>query len=465
MGAIGYFLGITGLRLIVSGISNSTAMEAIHKQLSLFDELIILFKSKICCSILLISFFMALLAVAGQRHPKLSQNPFIIPSMCLFLVLSFYAFLFSSGMTVEEARQLGWILVSPKSSRAHYASFWDLFSFYQYYLDFSNIQWSVIPKCLPTFLGLVMFALINVPINVPAFSAATKQRPNIRHELKLHGLSNFLGIVCGGLANYFIFSNSLLFFQSGARLSRNAGYLAALLTSFALFFIYHDIFDFLPKFVPVFLVFYLMLELLSEAFFKSYKYLTDKRELLTIVTIFVIAAVVGFSEALFVGLALNFLDILIKLATIQVFDRYLAQIPASGSIFVLEFHGFLFFGNIKQVIARFHELVHYVDGLPEGCQGISLVMDVRSLHGWDLTAQLELKSLTEQLLSSGFGLPEVSWYIVGLPITKVLFQKAGWIDIEATNQIQPLNAPSFTFYHASDLPLLLQRLNRTRQND
>ena len=50
---------------------------------------------------------------------------------------------------------------------------------------------------------------------MPALSISTQQDVNLSKELIGHGIGNLLSGLSGGLQNYMVYSNSLLFFRSG----------------------------------------------------------------------------------------------------------------------------------------------------------------------------------------------------------------------------------------------------------
>jgi MFS superfamily sulfate permease-like transporter len=427
MGAIGYFLFTTGIDLIVSGFESSIYFAATSShRATILDKIWIILSSKVLSTIFAVSFLASCTAALLQRHKLSSGNPFTIPALCFFLTFGFYISLLISGHSLDEARNFGWILISPNEEAKTSAGLWNMFDFYKYYFQPSKIDWSLIPRLFSTYLGMITFALINVPINVPAFSAATNQRPSLKRELSLHGISNLLGLLGGGLANYFIFSNSLLFYQSGGSRIREAGYLVALLTLFGLLFIYYDIFDFLPKFVPVFLVIYLTIELFWEAFIKSYAYIYDKRELLVILSIVLVSSTVGFSEGLFIGLGLALLDTVMKMALVPISDTSYPPLALPADAHLVSLSGYLFFGNVDQMLDVFQQLIP----LLASNEHTTIILDFRGLVGWDLTFQLEFKGLTDQyrtLLSH----PSVTWLIMGSRRYVDLIIRAGWQEVSS----------------------------------
>lgn len=113
-------------------------------------------------------------------------------------------------------------------------------------------------------LALTFFGVLHVPINVPALALQTgEDHANLDHELKLHGLSNFLSGCAGSIQNYLVYANSQFFIKSGGN-SRLAGYLLALFTGIIMV-IGPVIIGFIPVMMVGTLIFVLGFELLLDA--------------------------------------------------------------------------------------------------------------------------------------------------------------------------------------------------------
>lgn len=112
--------------------------------------------------------------------------------------------------------------------------------------------------------ALTFFSLLHVPINVPALAQSTgEDNANLNHELKLHGVSNFLSGCCGSIQNYLVYANTLFFIRSGGN-SRLAGFLLAGLT-FVMLVIGPVIIGYIPIMMVGTLIFVLGFELLVDA--------------------------------------------------------------------------------------------------------------------------------------------------------------------------------------------------------
>merc|ERR1719491_1185460 len=82
-------------------------------------------------------------------------------------------------------------------------------------IDFSKVSWIAIFHSVPTMCALVLFSLIHVPINIPAFALSTQSDVDMNQELIAHGVSNMVAGVGGGLQNYMAYTQSVLYDKSG----------------------------------------------------------------------------------------------------------------------------------------------------------------------------------------------------------------------------------------------------------
>ena len=58
-------------------------------------------------------------------------------------------------------------------------SMWDIF----HVVDFRTISWTAVLRSIPTMIALVMFSLIHVPINIPAFAVSTNVDVDMNTEM------------------------------------------------------------------------------------------------------------------------------------------------------------------------------------------------------------------------------------------------------------------------------------------
>lgn len=111
--------------------------------------------------------------------------------------------------------------------------------------DFKATNWTAILETIPTQLALVFFALLHVPINVPALALSVGE-DNVETDKELinHGLSNLLAGCVGTIPNYLVYTNSVLFYRVGGT-TRLSSYMLAAAT-LAVFLIGPWIIGYLP---------------------------------------------------------------------------------------------------------------------------------------------------------------------------------------------------------------------------
>jgi SulP family sulfate permease len=75
---------------------------------------------------------------------------------------------------------------------------WDIF----HIIDLSSISWTAVIRSIPTLIALVLFSLIHVPINIPAFAVSSNVDVDMNVELAAHGYSNAIAGIFGGEWNH-----------------------------------------------------------------------------------------------------------------------------------------------------------------------------------------------------------------------------------------------------------------------
>jgi SulP family sulfate permease len=84
------------------------------------------------------------------------------------------------------------------SNDDHASDVWEIFQI----IDIRSVSWVAVLRCIPTMIALVLFSLIHVPINIPAFAVSSNVEVNMNVELMAHGYSIFFAGVLGGAFNH-----------------------------------------------------------------------------------------------------------------------------------------------------------------------------------------------------------------------------------------------------------------------
>lgn len=121
---------------------------------------------------------------------------------------------------------------------------------------------------LPTMVALVLFSLIHVPINIPAFALSTKVDVDMNQELVAHGFSNVLAGACGGLQNYMAYTQSVVYHKSGGT-GRVSGIAVAIVTA-VLFFVGPTVATYMPRCMAGTLLLHVGIDLFLEGVWDSF---------------------------------------------------------------------------------------------------------------------------------------------------------------------------------------------------
>ncbi|KAL7534147.1 hypothetical protein ACHAXR_007713 [Thalassiosira sp. AJA248-18] len=257
------------------------------------------------------------------------------------------------------------------------SSFWDESVWGIFHIvDFSTISWTAVMRSIPTLIALVMFSLIHVPINIPAFAVSTNVDVDMNVELMAHGYSNGLVGIFGGVQNYMAYTQSMIYTKSGGK--GKASSLAVALSTSVLFFVGPEIASYMPRCMAGTLLVHCGLDLFLEGIYDSY----GKYDYLEYTGIWAIASVMTFSgmeAALLAGAISALLTYAIQsvaypkpirgsmtAATLRssewnrspgAFAILDSEVTGRIRIEVVQFQGHLFFGNVSLFSDGVKELV------------------------------------------------------------------------------------------------------------
>ncbi|KAK5628026.1 hypothetical protein RRF57_003742 [Xylaria bambusicola] len=355
----------------------------------------------------LIPLALAVLLFGLQR--KITSRYFL-PAYILCIPFIFYFVVLSSNsLSPEQLRQTGWIFEAPKAEQPWWY-FWTLYKF-------ELVHWGAIMDTVGAMFALTFFSLLHVPINVPALAQNTgEDNLKLDHELKLHGVSNFISGLVGSIQNYLVFANTIFFMRSGGD-SRLAGFLLAALT-FVVMTMGSAIIGFIPVMMVGTLIFVLGFELLLDALVSPRKKL-KLVEYLTIVIIVLTMGIYDFVVGIFVGMILAFVSAIFHASQVSAIraiytgeqvgsmvrrnpsqHHYLKKV--GSQTFVIKLAGFLFFGTIVGVEEKIRELI--ADDAFERRPISYMILDLRHVTGIDFSAAEGFKTISRLLHGKGVNL-------------------------------------------------------------
>jgi SulP family sulfate permease len=291
-----------------------------------------------------------------------------IPLFFIAIPVFFHCGVWLLGLSVENLREDGWLFDLPSETPPPFT--------YIRRLVWASVRWDLVYSQLPTILSLSFFAILNVPINVPALSVSTGVSVSLNRELANHGLANLVAAAAFSLPNYMSYSSSALFHRSGGGDSRISGYLLAFLT-YVTWIHGGSIMHQTPTIVAGALMFHLGVGLLQEATIDTIGVVT-RLEYVTIWIIIISMVSLGFTPGIGVGILLACVffvatystkrntAVLSKERSGTAWGTPVRRMPAQHrflrrraplAVRVLELQGFLFFGTVHHIMKRVQDIV------------------------------------------------------------------------------------------------------------
>jgi SulP family sulfate permease len=378
IGGVGWFLVATGVEVSARIEGNLDYNSATLSKLFEADTIFLW----------LIPLILAVVLLKTQRFVK---SNFLVGGYFVSVALLFYFFKFAFDLPIETLRDRGWVFDAPPGNRPWY-------HFYTLY-DFQAVNWSALAQTVPAMFALTFFGVLHVPINVPALGITTgEDNLNVDRELIAHGVSNALSGAAGSIQNYLVYTNSILFIDSGGD-DRLAGLLLAVAT-FAILIAGPDVIGYIPIMVVGALIFLLGFELLLEALYETWGRL-HLFEYLTVVIIVVTMGAWDFVVGILIGIILACISFVVQTSRkTAIKATYSGQVATSTvrrppmqlkflqdagrQTFVIKLAGYLFFGTIVSVENRIRALLAEKAFRDKPIR--FLVLDVRDINGVDFSA-------------------------------------------------------------------------------
>ncbi|CZT01608.1 related to sulfate transporter [Rhynchosporium agropyri] len=352
IGGVGVFLLMTGLE-VCAGLSGNLNFDlATLKKLFELNTFELWIIPLVLANILFV------------LQPRISSKYFL-PIYILCIPAVFYFFVLSTDqLNPENLRQGGWIFEGPAAGEP----WWYFYTLY----DFKLVHWGAVAETIPSMFALTFFGVLHVPINVPSLGFKLDiDDIDLDRELMAHGVSNALSGFAGSIQNYLVYSNSILFINSGGN-SRLAGIMLAVCTA-GVMVIGPVIIGYIPTMMVGTLIFVLGLELVQEAIWLPRKKLKNL-EYFTVVVIVLVMGIYDFVVGIAAGVGLAFVSLIFQTSTVPaVRASYSGEVAGSTvrrnptqyrylrdvgqQIHVTKLAGYLFFGTIVSVEDRIKGLI------------------------------------------------------------------------------------------------------------
>lgn len=344
-------------------------------------------------------------AITLLTLPKRLKHPLVMPVMILSGVAVFYLTVWLSGSTVHQVLSSGW-LVGPFDDEVVFQSF---FSF-----DLGQIHWPVIADQAGNIATIVMISAVSLLLNASGIELVMRRDMDLNRELVIAGVANLGTAVGGGMVGFHGISYSVLGQKLGAS-NRLTGIVASLVCALALF-VGAEALSFLPKFIVGGLLLYLGLEFMTEWVYQAWKKL-PRTDYAVVILILVVIVLVGFLEAVLLGLILTIILFVLNYSRTSVIkhavsgkefksrvtreeDQQQRLKDLGESIYILQLQGYIFFGTANSLF----EKVRSRTLTPNISAPKFLVFDFRQVTGIDTTAMLSFTRMRQLAHEKGIAL-------------------------------------------------------------
>ncbi|KIW85751.1 hypothetical protein Z517_01143 [Fonsecaea pedrosoi CBS 271.37] len=378
IGGVGWFLVATGIEVSARLPGNLEYNLNTLKQLFRSDTI----------ALWTIPLLLAITLLIVQRFVK---SNLLVGGYFISVAAIFYFFKSALDISMDTLHTGGWVFDPPPAGNPWY-------HFYTLY-DFNAVHWGALADTIPAMFALTFFGVLHVPINVPALGISTgEDNLNVDRELVAHGVSNCLSGLFGSVQNYLVYTNSLLFMDSGGN-DRLAGLMLAGCTV-GILLAGPVIIGYIPIMVVGALIFLLGIELLEEALVGTWGKV-HKLEYATILIIVVTMGVWDFVVGILVGILLAALSFVVQTSRrTAIRATYSGQVARSlvrrppvqlkflretgKQIFLLRLAGYLFFGTIVGVENRIRALLEENAFRDRPLR--FLILDMAQINGIDFSA-------------------------------------------------------------------------------
>jgi SulP family sulfate permease len=347
--------------------------------------------------------FALLLLMILRRY----SHALIVPGMLLAAMLVFYVALWLTGTSIPAATAQGWLIQGlPKGGGGLWRPLTPA--------DLALVNWSVVGQQIGGMVVITVISAITLLLNATGIEMATGQTIDVNHDLKAVGISSFVAGLGGGPMGCHVLSESVLVHRMGAS-SRLVGVVLAGVCA-AVSLAGAALLSYLPTFMLGGLLLFLGLDFLVTWLYDAWFEL-PLADYLIVVLIMGAINVIGFLEGVGLGIVVAVVLFVVSYSRLDVVRHALSGVHYHSNVerprlyrgllrekgqwlYILELHGFIFFGTATRLLERVRQRVNDPD-LPALH---FLVLDVRLVRGLDSSAVLSFTKMKQLAQQQGFTL-------------------------------------------------------------
>lgn len=303
-----------------------------------------------------------LFGIALVLASRKSSHILTIPVMLIFAAALFHGYLFLSGASIADARQMGWLL-GPFPE----GSLWKP-------LDLSLLReadWGVIRAQVSNIAAVVMISVIAMLLNVSAVELISREDVDLNRELISTGAANLAGAFGGSSAGYHYLSMIAIPMRAGVK-SRLVGVFSALMIAVVVLFGAQAL-SFVPTLIVGGLLLFIGLSFLVEWVYDAWRNL-PKLDYALVIMILVVVGWAGYLPGVGAGIlaavilfAVNYsrIDVVKDALTGQTYQSNVERPEGHRTILyqkglhvhILRLEGYIFFGTAQGLLGRIRERI------------------------------------------------------------------------------------------------------------
>ena len=345
-----------------------------------------------------------LLGVALLLISRRSDHYLMLPSMLVGSTILFFFVAWAGGISFAELSANGWLL-GPFAGEGLWQPVTPA--------ALSGVYWPAVTRQAAGIATTVLVTTIGLLLNAGGVELAVKSDIDLDKELRVCGIANSLAGLLAGFICFQQLSFSALNYKIGAN-NRLTGLIAAALCLVVLF-LGASLLGLFPKLVIGALLFYLGLSFLADWVIDGWFELPSV-DYAIVIAILLVTALVGFLEAVGVGLLLAVILFVVSYSRIDVVRHALSGatfhsrvvrplheeqllLQYGETFFILQLRGFIFFGTADSLFERVRTRMRADHDWP---RLKAVVFDFEQVSGLDSTAMLSFMKVKAAAQAHGF---------------------------------------------------------------
>ena len=343
---------------------------------------------------------LAAVFVAATRR---FESDFVLPGLMLAAGAIFYLFLAAFGIDIATAGEMG-LLLGPFAGSNFLEGVTPALV--------NRADWLMVLSQAPTIIAVAAMSVLGLLLNASGIEVVTGRDLDLERELRASGVANIVAGGSGGFVGYHLLGETTLATKLGLR-SAVPGISISIASIFILLF-GADLVALLPVGLMASVVAFLGLDFLYEWLWCKRRRL-PLADMAIILLILVVAAAIGFLQALSVGLltatilfvfSYSGIDMVrlqstaaVRRSSVERSAKELDSLSrAGGSVAIYELTGYLFFGTAARLLERIQSDIASGSGI----RGI--IVDFARVSGVDTSAAFAVSRIADYCRREGITL-------------------------------------------------------------